>query len=350
MKVADFDYHLPDELIALRPASPRDSARLLVAGDTLTDHTVRDLPSLLRAGDLLVFNDTRVIPARLLGNRGDVKVEVLLHKPLRTSSCEASGEAGWECYAKPAKRLKEGQDIVFSDALSARVISKDVAAGTMVLQFSLSGDAFREELEVLGSMPLPPYIARHTDAADRHDYQTMFAAHEGSVAAPTASLHYTPALMDALRAAGIDWCTITLHVGAGTFMPVRVDDTDNHIMHSERYNVSAEAADKINTARAAGKRIIPVGTTAMRTLESIATDDGMVTAGAGETRLFITPGYRFKICNALLTNFHLPKSTLLMLVSAFVGTARARDIYAHAIAKKYRFYSYGDTSLLLPTE
>jgi S-adenosylmethionine:tRNA ribosyltransferase-isomerase len=341
MRVSDFDYHLPEDLIALRPANPRDTARLLVACDTIADKTMRDLPAILHPGDLLVFNDTRVIPARLLGQRDDVKVEVLLHKPLPND--------GWECYAKPTKRLKVGQDIVFSGALSARVLSKDADAGTIVLKFSLGGDAFREELEVLGSTPLPPYIARHADANDRHDYQTMFAQHEGSVAAPTASLHYTPALMDALRTAGIDWCTITLHVGAGTFMPVRVDDTDDHIMHSERYSITTHAADKINAARATGKRIIPVGTTAMRTLESVANDDGTVRAGSGETQLFITPGYRFKACDALLTNFHLPKSTLLMLVSAFVGTARARAIYAHAIAQRYRFYSYGDTSLLLPS-
>ncbi|MGE3770802.1 MAG: tRNA preQ1(34) S-adenosylmethionine ribosyltransferase-isomerase QueA [Bdellovibrionales bacterium] len=341
MRVSDFDFDLPDELIALRPANPRDSARLLVANDRFHDKTVSDLPSVLQTGDLLVFNDTRVIPARLFGKRGDAKVEALLHKAVTPDT--------WECYAKPAKRLKPGQTIDFSNLLHAAVIEKNADDGTVMLRFNMEGDELREAFEMHGSMPLPPYIARNTDANDRHDYQTMFAQHDGSVAAPTASLHYTPALMEKLKAAGIDWCTITLHVGAGTFMPVRVDDTDDHKMHAEVYNVTPEAAAKINEARKAGRRIIPVGTTALRTLESVTgNSNGDIISGSGETRLFITPGYQFKIASALLTNFHLPKSTLLMLVSAFCGMDRARAMYQHAIANNYRFYSYGDTSLLFP--
>lgn len=341
MRVSDFDFDLPDNLIALRPANPRDSARLLVANDRFHDKTVSDLPSLLQAGDLLVFNDTRVIPARLFGKRGDAKVEALLHKAVTLDT--------WECYAKPAKRLKPGQTIDFSNLLHADVIEKNADDGTVMLRFNMEGDELREAFEMHGSMPLPPYIARNTDASDRHDYQTMFAQHDGSVAAPTASLHYTPALMEKLKAAGIDWCTITLHVGAGTFMPVRVDDTDDHKMHAETYNVTPEAAAKINEARKAGQRIIPVGTTALRTLESVSgNSSGNIISGSGETRLFITPGYQFKIARGLLTNFHLPKSTLLMLVSAFCGMERTRALYQHAISNNYRFYSYGDTSLLFP--
>lgn len=342
MHLSDFDFDLPDSHIALRPAQPRDHARLLKVVTTFSDHHVYDLPKLLRPGDMLVFNDTRVIPARLFGRRGEVKVEVLLHK--------AIDHDVWEVYAKPAKRLKPSQQIVFSEALQATVESKDEAAGTINLRFSVGGADLMRVLEDIGSTPLPPYIARHADTNDRHDYQTIFARDAGSVAAPTASLHYTPELMQNLQVAGIDWCTITLHVGAGTFMPVRTENVDDHIMHAERCVITADTAAKINAVRAAGGRIIPVGTTAMRTLESAATDDGVLHAMNGETRIFIKPGYKFKASDALLTNFHLPKSTLLMLVSAFCGMERTKAFYQHAIDSGYRFYSYGDTCLLYPAK
>jgi len=342
MQLSDFDFHLPDSHIALRPAVPRDAARLLVVGDSIRDKHVYDLPDILQPGDLLVFNDTRVIPARLFGTRGDMKVEILLHK--------AIDEKTWEVYAKPAKRLKPGQEITFSGSLSAELMSKNPEAGTAIIEFSKAGNALREEIEVLGSMNLPPYIARHTDANDRHDYQTIFATHEGSVAAPTASLHYTQDLMQKLEARNIEWCTLTLHVGAGTFMPVRTEKIEEHIMHSERYSITSETAAIINNAKKSGRRIIPVGTTALRTLEAASNDDGIIVAGEDETDIFITPGYKFKMPDALLTNFHLPKSTLLMLVSAFGGMERMRNAYKHAIENGYRFYSYGDTSLLFPSK
>lgn len=341
MLVADFDFTLPDRLIATRPASPRDSARLLVVQpDSLGDRVVRDLPTLLRPGDLLVFNDTRVIPARLYGQRGEVKVETLLHKQVDLAT--------WEAYARPGKRLKIGQTITYEAGLTAEVQAKNPDDGTITLRFNLSGEALQLKLIDIGHMPLPPYIERAADSDDNETYQTIFAREAGAVAAPTASLHYTEELLTHLKAAGIDWCTITLHVGAGTFMPMRVDNTEDHIMHAERYEISADAADKINAVKAAGGRIIPVGTTALRTLEAVASTYGAIQPASGETRLFITPGFQFKVADLLLTNFHLPKSTLLMLVSAFSGMDRIRQAYAHAIAEDYRFYSYGDTCLLYP--
>lgn len=340
--VADFDYHLPESLIATRPVEPRDAARLLVMNPdgTLDDRQVRDLPTLLQAGDLLVFNDTKVIPARLFGRRGEMSAEVLLHRQLDSSA--------WEVYARPAKRLKDGQTIDFQSGLSAEVIGRNEIDGTLQLRFSLSGTELMSWLQANGHMPLPPYMNRAADAADNQSYQTMFADREGAVAAPTASLHYTPQLTDALTSAGIQHTKITLHVGAGTFMPMRVDRIADHVMHEELFEVSAATAEIINQAKAEGRRIIPVGTTALRALESAADDNGKLQAMSGATRLFITPGYRFKIADALLTNFHLPKSTLLMLVAAFAGKDRAEAAYAHAISRGYRFYSYGDTSLIYP--
>lgn len=344
-RLSDFDYDLPPAAIATRPAQPRESAKLLVVRpDALEDHVAADLPSLLRPGDLLVFNDTRVIPARLYGERvrdaASAKVEFLLHKELAPDS--------WQAYARPAKRLAIGDIVTLGEGFTATVTGKDADDGTVSLRFDRGGPALLEALAQHGHMPLPPYIDRADDAADQADYQTMFAAQPGAVAAPTASLHYTPALLSRLEAAGIGHVTITLHVGAGTFLPVRVEDVAHHRMHAERYHVSAEAAAAINAARKNDGRIIPVGTTALRTLESVADDHGVMHAGSGETRLFITPGYRFKAADLLLTNFHLPQSTLLMLVSAFSGRERMRDAYQHALNSGYRFFSYGDTSLLYP--
>ncbi len=340
-RLSDFDFALPPEVIASRPASPRESAKLLVVKpDDLADKTVADLPSLLRPGDLLVFNDTRVIPARLYGKRGEAKIELLLHKETSPDS--------WQVYARPAKRLKDGDTINFATDFTANVTGRDPVDGTVFIRFDRGGADLLAALERYGHIPLPPYIDRDDDAADQADYQTIFASEPGAVAAPTASLHYTPELLAQLTAAGVHHTTITLHVGAGTFMPVRTENIADHIMHSERYSVSAEAAAAINAARKAGGRVIAVGTTALRTMESVADDCGVVHADSGETRLFITPGYKFKAVDLLLTNFHLPQSTLLMLVSAFAGKQRMEAAYQHAIANGYRFFSYGDTSLLYP--
>jgi len=338
MRVDEFDYHLPEEQIAVRPATPRDSAHLLLSAATISDHHVRDLPQLLRAGDLLVFNDTKVIPARLFGKRGEAKIELMLHHQLDAAS--------WDVFARPAKKLKPDDVVSIAENLSATILGRN-ADGTVRLRFNLQGPDLLNALYTHGHMPLPPYIKRADDAADKGDYQTLFAAREGAVAAPTASLHYTPELLAALTAAGISHTTITLHVGAGTFLPVKVEDTTEHIMHAEWCEVTAEKVALIEATKAKGGRVIAVGTTALRTLESAA-QSGTLQPFSGETRLFITPGYKFNVVDGLLTNFHLPKSTLLMLVAAFVGMPRMREIYAHAIAKGYRFYSYGDTSLLLP--
>jgi S-adenosylmethionine:tRNA ribosyltransferase-isomerase len=341
MRVDLFDFELPPERIALRPASPRDSARLLlVDGDApLEDRVVRDLPDLLRAGDCLVFNDTRVIPAQLEGQRGEARIGATLHK--RVSLRE------WQAFLRNAKRVREGERIDFGSGVTAIAGPRDDEGG-MTLRFE--GD---EPVEVLleraGRMPLPPYIAskRATDEQDRSDYQTMFAREDGAVAAPTAALHFTPDLIAALDAAGVARETLTLHVGAGTFLPVKADDTDDHRMHAEWGRIDAETADRLNAVRARGGRLIAVGTTSLRLLESAAGDDGMICPFAEETRIFITPGYRFRAVDGLMTNFHLPKSTLFMLVSALMGTERMRAVYQYAIAEGYRFYSYGDSSLLL---
>jgi S-adenosylmethionine:tRNA ribosyltransferase-isomerase len=346
MRVDLFDFDLPADLIAQRPASPRDSARLLdVARDGLHDRSVRDLPSLLRPGDLLVFNDTRVIPARLRGlrrasdRRQDVAVEALLIRDLQAGR--------WLCFARPARRLRLQDRIEFPDGLAATVEDKQ-EDGAIVLLFDVSGEALLSGLEKAGGMPLPPYIRGGVgDARDRSDYQTMFARRDGSIAAPTAGLHFTPGLMAALAAAGIASTGVTLHVGAGTFQPVRADDTDHHVMHAEWGEVLQATARAIEQARANGGRIVSIGTTALRLLESVARlHDGTVKAWNGETDIFIVPGFRFRVVDLLLTNFHLPRSTLFMLVAAFAGLDRMKQAYVHAVRQRYRFYSYGDCCLL----
>ncbi|MBU6235720.1 MAG: tRNA preQ1(34) S-adenosylmethionine ribosyltransferase-isomerase QueA [Alphaproteobacteria bacterium] len=336
MRVDLFDYELPEKLIAKAPVSPRDSARLLhvPACGRFSDRTVRDLPSLLRRGDVMVFNDTKVIPARLMGKRGDVSVEVLLHR--------RTGEREWVCFAKPAKRLKDGQEVIFADDFKALVLGR-AEDGQVRLAFE-TDDIFAM-LDKYGELPLPPYMQRRAQETDKATYQTAYALHPGSVAAPTAGLHFTPELLKAIDDAGVTRAHVTLHVGAGTFLPVKADDTDDHVMHAEWWHVTPETAVLINTAKREGRRVIAVGTTSMRTLES-AGKSGTVGAGEAETRLFITPGYDFKIVDALMTNFHLPRSTLLMLVSAFAGYEKMREAYRHAIAQAYRFYSYGDSSFI----
>ncbi|MEL1250381.1 tRNA preQ1(34) S-adenosylmethionine ribosyltransferase-isomerase QueA [Aurantiacibacter gilvus] len=342
MRVDLFDFDLPQELIALRPARPRDAARMLVVeGDKpFADRGVLDLPQYLRAGDVLVFNDTRVIPAQLEGHRGEARIGATLHKRVDLRR--------WQAFIRNAKRLREGDTVEFGANVTA-VAEQRHADGSFTLAFA--GD---EPVEVLleraGRMPLPPYIAgkRETDAQDREDYQTMFAQRDGAVAAPTAALHFTDRLIAALDAAGVQRETLTLHVGAGTFLPVKADDTDDHRMHAEWGTIDADTADRLNAAREAGGRLIAVGTTSLRLLESAAGDDGKIRAFSDDTSIFITPGYRFKAVNGLMTNFHLPKSTLMMLVSALMGRERMQAVYAHAIAQGYRFYSYGDSSLLLP--
>jgi S-adenosylmethionine:tRNA ribosyltransferase-isomerase len=344
MRVELFDFHLPPDRIAASPVRPRDAARLLhVDGARLADRTVGHLPQLLRAGDLLVMNDTRVIAARLLGRRGEVPIELLLHRQVQGGDTAATSE--WFAFAKPAKRLKLGQEIVFDEGVIATVRDK-TADGLVVVRFNRPPGDLITTLARIGHMPLPPYIRRADGPADQADYQTIYAAKDGAVAAPTAGLHFTPALFKALDAAGIRRATVTLHVGAGTFLPVKVDDTKDHVMHAEWGEMSADTASLINDTRARGGRIVAVGTTSLRLLESAARDDGAVAPFAGDTRLFITPGYRFKCVDVLMTNFHLPKSTLYMLVCAFAGTEAMHAAYAHAIAHHYRFYSYGDACLL----
>jgi S-adenosylmethionine:tRNA ribosyltransferase-isomerase len=341
MRVDAFDFELPNERIALRPARPRDAARMLVVeGDNIVDAGVRDLPAWLRPGDCLVFNDTRVIPAQLEGQRGDARIGATLHKRIDLRR--------WQAFVRNAKRLRVGETVDFGADVAA-VAEERLPDGSFILAFA--GD---EPVEVLleraGTMPLPPYIAgkRATDDDDRSDYQTMFAAKDGAVAAPTAALHFTPGLLAALETAGVATETLTLHVGAGTFLPVKADDTDDHVMHAEWGRIEPDTAARLNGVRAAGGRIIAVGTTSLRLLESAAQDDGTITAFAGDTAIFITPGYRFKAIDGLMTNFHLPKSTLFMLVSALMGLETMQAAYAHAIEAEYRFYSYGDASLLLP--
>ncbi len=345
MKVDLFDFDLPTDRIALRPARPRDAARMLVVRGQdapFEDRGVSDLPDLLNPGDVLVFNDTRVIPAQLEGRRadGEARIGATLHKRIDLRR--------WQAFIRNAKRVKLGDQLVFGGGVTARAEARH-ADGSITLLFE--GD---EPVEVLldraGTMPLPPYIAarRGVDEQDRDDYQTMFAAEKGAVAAPTASLHFTQRLVDALDARGIGRAMLTLHVGAGTFLPVKVDDTADHQMHAEFGRISDETAAQLNRARAAGGRIIAVGTTSLRLLESAATEDGTILPFAGDTAIFITPGYRFRAVDGLMTNFHLPKSTLMMLVSALMGRDRMMAAYAYAVASDYRFYSYGDSSLLLP--
>ena len=342
MRVDLFDFELPPERIALRPAQPRDAARMLVAEGSanIEDRIVRDLPSLLRAGDVLVFNDTRVIPAQLEGTRGEARIGATLHKRVDLRR--------WQAFIRNAKRVREGDRIDFSNNVTA-IAEERLTDGSFVLAFD--GD---EPVEVLleraGRMPLPPYIAgkRPTDDRDKADYQTIFAREDGAVAAPTAALHFTPELLDALDQTGIIRETLTLHVGAGTFLPMKVDDTADHAMHAEWGRIEADTAARLNAARAAGNRVISVGTTSLRLLESATGDDRIIKPFAGDTSIFITPGYTFRAIDGLMTNFHLPRSTLFMLVSALMGLDRMQQIYTHAIARDYRFYSYGDSSLLLP--
>lgn len=341
MRVDEFDFELPRALIAEHPIEPRDAARLLLVGDTIADRNIRDLPQLLRAGDVLVANDTRVIPARLTGRRGAATIEVTLHRDL--------GGGVWRAFVKGARRVKPGDIVRFSDDFAAAVVEK-TPEGDVALRFDCEGADLKARLERYGRMPVPPYIHRDRsgEARDRHDYQTMFAAHDGAVAAPTAGLHFTPALLAALKDAGIEIETVTLHVGAGTFLPVKVEDTADHRMHAEYGLIGAATAARLNAARARGGRIVAVGTTSLRLLESATGTDGRITPFAAETALFITPGYRFRAVDVLLTNFHLPRSTLFMLVSAFAGLDRMKAAYAHAIAERYRFFSYGDACLLFP--
>ena len=342
MHVDLFDFDLPTDRIALRPAAPRDAARMLVLdGDATRDCGVRDLPSCLRAGDLLVFNDTRVIPAQLEGKRGDATVGATLHK--------REGPRRWRAFVRNGRRLRDGDTIDFGAGVTATAGDKG-EDGSFALDFA--GDEPVELLlERAGRMPLPPYIASKrggADERDAEDYQTLFAREAGAVAAPTAALHFTPELMAAIEAAGIGHATLTLHVGAGTFLPVKADDTDDHQMHAEWGRIDAATADRLNAVRAAGGRVIAVGTTSLRLIESATDAQGQVQPFEGDTAIFITPGYRFKGIDGLMTNFHLPKSTLFMLVSALMGRERMLAAYAHAIAQEYRFYSYGDASLLLP--
>ena len=341
MRVDLFDFDLPPERIALRPATPRDSARLLTVDALgMADRTMRDLPGLLRAGDVLVFNDTRVIPAQLEGMRGEARIGATLHKRMDLRR--------WQAFVRNAKRLRVGERVDFGQGVTA--IAEDrLDDGSFVLAFE-GEEPVETLIERAGKMPLPPYIAakRPTDARDADDYQTMFAKEKGAVAAPTAALHFTPGLMAALEQAGIATETLTLHVGAGTFLPVKVDDTDAHRMHSEWGWIDAATAERLNAVRAKGGRLISVGTTVLRLLESAIGEDGRIQPFEGDTAIFITPGYRFRAIDGLMTNFHLPKSTLFMLVSALMGRERMQAAYAHAIAEDYRFYSYGDASLLLP--
>ncbi len=344
MRLDAFDFELPRALIAQHPAEPRDASRLLVVGDGLGDSGVSDLPALLRAGDLLVVNDTKVLPVRLEGRRGDVAVSVTLHTDI--------GEGRWRAFAKPGRRLRVGDRVYFATDFTAGVVEK-LPAGDLVLSFAMSAEMFAAALHRHGAMPLPPYIRRDAGdtgagTRDRDNYQTLFAARDGAIAAPTAGLHFTTGLMRGLEARGVGCQRITLHVGAGTFLPVKAAELRDHKMHAETGVIDAEAAAAINAARAAGGRIVAVGTTCVRLLESATDENGRVHPFDGETALFITPGWRFRAVDLMMTNFHLPKSTLFVLVSAFAGVARMRDAYTHAIGAGYRFYSYGDACLLSP--
>jgi S-adenosylmethionine:tRNA ribosyltransferase-isomerase len=338
LKLSDFDFDLPPDLVAQVPVEPRDAARLLVVGDALADRNVRDLPGLLRRGDLLVYNDTRVLKARLTGMRGEARIEVTLHK--------READDTWRAFAKGAKRLKLGDRIAFAADFSAVVLDKS-EGGDVGLRFSAGGAALLAALDRHGAMPLPPYIRREAaDAADEARYQTVWAAKDGAVAASTAGLHFSPALLAAVGAAGIERAALTLHVGAGTFLPVKAETVEDHVMHAEWGEISEETAARVNAAKAEGRRVVAVGTTALRVLETVAGPDGRVAPWQGETRLFCLPGFRFRCVDLLMTNFHLPKSTLFMLVAAFAGLDRMKAAYAHAVRERYRFFSYGDSSLI----
>ncbi|MCO4846441.1 MAG: tRNA preQ1(34) S-adenosylmethionine ribosyltransferase-isomerase QueA [Yoonia sp.] len=350
MKLSDFDFDLPERLIAVRPAKPRTSAKLLVArGDQITDSTVADLGDVLRRGDVLVLNDTKVIPARLFGVRHRTGEFGLTAAKMDVTLLDPRADGTWGALVKPLKKVRDGEIIVFSDALQAEVVSR--ADGQAALLFNIKGDDFDAALNAVGAMPLPPYIAakRPADDADKADYQTYWAKNAGAVAAPTASLHFDGDLLDTLTQMGVAFVHVTLHVGAGTFLPVKVDDVSQHKMHAEWGEVTAEAAAMIAAAKAEGRRVIPVGTTALRLVESAARS-GQIKPWKGETDIFITPGFTFHVADALMTNFHLPKSTLMMLVSAMMGTERIKAIYTHAMRHDYRFFSYGDGSILFPSK
>ncbi|MFK7938001.1 MAG: tRNA preQ1(34) S-adenosylmethionine ribosyltransferase-isomerase QueA [Roseovarius sp.] len=348
MNLSDFDFDLPEALIATRPANPRSSARLLVANEgAITDAHVHDLAQWLRPGDRLVLNDTKVIPARLTGTRTRMSAQGETTARIEVTLLHPQSDGTWTALIKPLKKLKDGEEVVFSDRLSATMQGR--ADGQAILQFNLVGDDFDAALMQAGAMPLPPYIEakRKADEQDKTDYQTVFAKNAGAVAAPTASLHFDKALLQQLRDAGVRFTHVTLHVGAGTFLPVKVEDVTTHKMHAEWGVITQTAADEIARTKAAGGRVIPVGTTALRLIETAARG-GQIAPWQGETDIFIYPGFTFRVADALMTNFHLPKSTLMMLVSAFMGKQRIDDIYAHAIAAQYRFFSYGDSSLLIP--
>ena len=348
MNLSDFDFDLPEHLIATRPARPRSAARLLLAqGDTLTDAQVSDLPDILCPGDRLVLNDTKVIPARLSGQRWRDSAQGRVSARIEVTLLEPQADGSWSALAKPLRKLALGEVVEFAGGLNGEVVALEAG---LRLRFNLAGDAFDAALDHAGAMPLPPYIAtrRPADAQDLEDYQTVWARNRGAVAAPTASLHFDRPLLDRLRARGVSFTHVTLHVGAGTFLPVTVEDVTTHKMHAERGEITAAAAAEIAATRAAGGRVIAVGTTALRLLETAARDHGEVAAWSGQTDIFIYPGFRFRAVDGLMTNFHLPKSTLMMLVSALMGRDRIRAAYAHAVARGYRFFSYGDASLLFP--
>ncbi|MCP4206075.1 MAG: tRNA preQ1(34) S-adenosylmethionine ribosyltransferase-isomerase QueA [Shimia sp.] len=349
MQLSDFDFDLPESLIATRPADPRSSARLLVArGDEITDGVVTDLVDLLQLGDRLVLNDTKVIPARLSGYRVRKGPEGETQSRMEVTLLEPRASGAWAALIKPLRKIREGEEIVFAAGLKGRLLSKQGGQG--LVQFDLEGDDFDAALEAAGNMPLPPYIAakRAADEKDKTDYQTVWAEHSGAVAAPTASLHFDEALLATLKAKGVAFTHVTLHVGAGTFLPVKVENVKEHKMHAEWGRVTETAAAEIAATKAAGGRVIPVGTTALRLIESAARNGGAIQPWEGNTDIFIYPGFVFNVADALMTNFHLPKSTLMMLVSALLGQEEIRKVYDHAVQEGYRFFSYGDGSLLLP--
>tara|TARA_B100000315_G_scaffold245665_1_gene271852 strand:+ start:3576 stop:4607 length:1032 start_codon:yes stop_codon:yes gene_type:complete len=339
MKVSDFDFDLPQELIAQHPLEPRDAARLLHIGESLSDFTVKDLPGLLNPGDIMVFNNTKVIPSRLTGKRGEATVEVTLHKQ--------ENDSNWWAFARPAKRLRPGDELIFGEDFGCQVEDKR-DGGEVLLSFGGGLSTLMAGLDHYGYMPLPPYIKRDKggSAEDRTDYQTLYAERDGAVAAPTAGLHFTDELMATLDRNSIEKVFVTLHVGAGTFLPVKVEDTDEHVMHAEWGELDQAIADKINGVREAGGNVVPVGSTSLRLLETAADAEGVLHPFTGETDIFITPGYTFKITDKMVTNFHLPKSTLFMLIASLAGTERVKAAYAHAIAENYRFFSYGDACLI----
>ena len=350
MKLSDFDFDLPDELIATRPAKPRSSARLLVSdGEKISDAIVTDIVQWLRPGDRLVLNDTKVIPARLFGERRRNSEAGTTSSRMEVTLLEPKADGTWQALIQPLRKIREGEEIVFSDKLTARLKAKE--DGHAYLEFNCDGDAFDSALDEVGKMPLPPYIAakRPADEQDHQDYQTVWAENTGAVAAPTASLHFDDALLTLLKERGVEMTHVTLHVGAGTFLPVKVEDVTTHKMHSEWGHISETAAKEIAETKAKGGRVIPVGTTALRLIETAARDGGGdIQPWTGKTDIFIYPGFQFAVTDALMTNFHLPQSTLLMLVSALVGQDRIKEIYDHAVRSGYRFFSYGDASLLIP--